>query len=257
MYPYTRKLEGTAFTSVEAAMRRRWFGLLAVLIGALALAACGGGGGQKAKVTTGALPSASEILSGVVDRVATVKSFHFRLEHENGFSPIPLDLKLRSAEGDVEVPGRIRAKLDAEAGGALLRVEVIGIEDKAWMTNPFSREWQELPKGTTIKAIFDPAEGIQAVARSLQHVSVSGLDNVGGSDTYLLEGDVDSGVLKAAVPIAEPGLIVIVKLWADVEDYSILQIRLEGPFAPDEPENIVRILHLSNFDESVSIEPPV
>jgi hypothetical protein len=238
-------------------MRKRWFGLLAALIGALALAACGGGGGQKATPTTGALPPAGETLSRVVDRVATVKSFHFRLEHENGLSSIPLDLKLRTAEGDVQVPGRIQAKLDAEAGGALLRVEVIGIEDKAWMTNPFSREWQELPKGTTISAIFDPAGGIQAVARSLQDVSVDGVENVGGSDTYLLEGKVDSGVLKAAAPIAEPGLTVTVKLWVDVEDYTIRQVRLEGPFAPGEPANIVRILHLSNFDEPVSIEPPV
>jgi hypothetical protein len=95
------------------------------------------------------------------------------------------------------------------------------------------------------------------VARSLDNVSVDGVENVGGSDTYLLEGEVDSGVLKAAVPIAEPGLTVTVKLWVDVEDYSILQVRLEGPFAPDEPENIVRILQLSNYDESVSIEPPV
>jgi hypothetical protein len=238
-------------------MRKRWFWLLAALIGALALAAGCGGGGQKATPTTGALPAAGEILSRVVDRVATVKSFHFRLEHENGLSSIPLDLKLRTAEGDVQVPGRIQAKLDAEAGGALLRVEVIGIEDKAWMTNPFSREWQELPKGTTISAIFDPAGGIQAVARSLQDVSVAGVENVGGSDTYLLEGKVDSGVLKAAAPIAEPGLTVTVKLWVDVEDYTIRQVRLEGPFAPGEPANIVRILHLSNFDEPVSIEPPV
>jgi hypothetical protein len=239
-------------------MTRRWFGLLAALIGALALAACGGGGGgQEAAATTGPLPAAGEILSRVVDRVATVKSFHFRLEHENGLSPIPLDLKLRTAEGDVEVPGRIQARLDAEAGGALMRVEVIGIEDKAWMTNPFSDEWQELPKGTTISAIFDPAGGIQAVARSLQDVSVNGVENVGGSDTYLLEGKVDSGVLKAAAPIAEPGLTVTVKLWVDVEDYSIRQVRLEGPFAPGEPANIVRILHLSKFDEPVSIKPPV
>jgi hypothetical protein len=111
-------------------VKKAWFGLLAALLGALALAACGGGGGQKAAATTGPLPTASEILSRVVDRVATVKSFHFRLEHENGLSPIPLDLKLRTAEGDVEVPGRIQAKLDAEAGGALLRVEVIGIRTR-------------------------------------------------------------------------------------------------------------------------------
>jgi hypothetical protein len=114
-----------------------------------------------------------------------------------------------------------------------------------------------LPEGTVISAIFDPAAGINAVANSLEDVSVVGIENVGGHDTYRLEGHVDSGVLEAAAPIAEPGLTVTVKVWADVEDYTIRQVRLEGPFAPDEPPAIVRILILSKFDEPISIEPPV
>jgi hypothetical protein len=227
-----------------------------MLLGALALAAACGGGGEEAAPTPATLPQAEEILPKVVERVGAVKSFHFRLEHENGLSPIPLGLKLRTAEGDISVPDRMRAELEADAGGALVRVEVIGIGDQGWMTNPFSRQWQPLPKGTTISAIFDPAAGIQAVARSLQEVRLAGVEKVGGDNTYLLEGKVDSGVLEAAAPIAEPGLTVNVKVWVDVEEYTIRQVRLEGPFAPGEPENIVRILFLSKFDEAVSIESP-
>jgi hypothetical protein len=237
-------------------VRKAWFGLLAMLVGALALAAACGGGGEKAAPTPANLPPADEILPKVVERIAALKSFHFRLEHENGLSPMPLDLKLKTAEGDVQVPDRMDAKLEAEAAGALLRVEVIGIGEQGWMTNPFSHQWQPLPEGTTISAIFDPAAGIQAVASSLQDVRVTGMEQVGGDNTYLLEGHVDSGVLKAAAPIAEPGLTVNVKIWVGVDDYTIRQVRLEGPFAPGEPENIVRILSLSKFDEPVSIEPP-
>jgi hypothetical protein len=228
-----------------------------MLLAGLALAAACGGGGEKAAPTPATLPPADEILPKVVERVGAVKSFHFRLEHENGLSPMPLDLKLKTAEGDVQVPDRMKAKLEADVAGALLRVEVVGIGEEGWMTNPFSHEWQPLPAGTTISAIFDPAAGIQAVAGSLQDVRVVGVEKVGGDNTYLLEGQIDSGVLKAAVPIAEPGLTVNVKVWVGVDDYNIRQVRLEGPFASGEPENIVRILILSNFDEPVSIEPPV
>ena len=238
-------------------MRKTRFGLLAMLLAGLALAAACGGGGEKAAPTPATLPPADEILPKVVERVGAVKSFHFRLEHENGLSPMPLDLKLKTAEGDVQVPDRMKAKLEADVAGALLRVEVVGIGEEGWMTNPFSREWQPLPAGTTISAIFDPAAGIQAVAGSLQEVRVVGVEKVGGDNTYLLEGQIDSGALKAAVPIAEPGLTVNVKVWVGVDDYNIRQVRLEGPFASGEPENIVRILILSNFDEPVSIEPPV
>ena len=237
-------------------MRKASFGLLAVLLAALALAAACGGGGEKVTPTPANLPQADEVLPKVVERVAAVKSFHFRLEHENGLSPMPMNLKLKTAEGDIQVPDRMQAKLEAEAAGALMRVEVIGIGDQGWMTNPFSHEWQALPEGTTISAIFDPAAGIQAVAGSLQGVRVAGVEKIEGDSTYLLEGQVDSGVLEAAAPIAEPGLTVNVKIWVGVDDYNIRQVRLEGPFSPGEPENIVRILHLSKFDEPVSIEPP-
>jgi hypothetical protein len=237
-------------------VRKASFGLLAILLAALALAAACGGAGEKATPTPANLPQADEVLPKVVERVATVKSFHFRLEHENGLSPMPMNLKLKTAEGDIQVPDRMQAKLEAEAAGALMRVEVIGIGDQGWMTNPFSHEWQALPEGTTISAIFDPAAGIQAVAGSIQGARVTAVEKVGGDNTYLLEGQVDSGVLKAAAPIAEPGLTVNVKVWVGVDDYTIRQVRLEGPFAPGEPENIVRILSLSKFDEPTSIEPP-
>lgn len=239
-------------------MRKARFALLALVLAALPLAAACGGDGEDAGATpaTTTLPPAEEILSKVVERVGALKSFHFRLEHEGGLSPIPLGLKLKIADGDVIIPDRMQAELEAEAGGALLRVEVIGIGEEGWITNPFSREWQPLPTGTVISDIFDPAAGITAVAGALEEVSVVGVKTVDGHETYLLEGQVDSGVLEAAVPIAEPGLTVIVKVWADVEDYTIRQVRLEGPFAPGEPEAIVRILFLSKFDEPISIEPP-
>ena len=237
-------------------MKKAWLGLL-VLLSSLALAVACGGGDDGASPTPGALPPADEVLASVVERVGEVESFHFRLEHENGLSPIPLDLKLRTADGDVQVPDRMQAKLEADAGGQLLRVEVIGIGEEGWITNPFNRQWQALPAGTTISSIFDPAAGVEAIARSLQNVNVAAMEKVEGKDTYLLQGQVDSAALEAAAPIAEPGLTVTVKLWVDIEDYSIYRVRLEGPFAPDEPTNIVRILHLSKFDEPVSIEPPV
>ncbi len=232
-------------------------GLLALVLAALPLAAACGGDGGNGETTPVTLPQAEEILPKVVERVNAVKSFHFRLEHEGGLSPIPLELKLRTAEGDVVVPDRMKAKLEAEAAGALLRVEVIGIGEEGWMTNPFSGEWQPLPSGTTISAIFDPAAGITSVAGSLEEVSVTGVEKVDGHETYLLEGQVDSAALEAAAPIAEPGLTITVKIWADIEDYTIRKVRLEGPFAPDEPAGIVRILFLSKFDETVDIESPL
>jgi hypothetical protein len=230
--------------------------LLSALAGlGLQAVACGCGG--KKEDAGGPLPPAAEVLTKAVERVATMKTFHFRLEHENGASPIPLGLGLSTAEGDVVVPDRLQAKLEAKAGTQPVRVEVIGIGDQAWITNPFNRQWQPLPSGTTIKDVFDPTQGISAAVNALENAEVTAEEEVGGVATYRVEGTVDSAILEAAAPIAEPGLTVKVKVWIGKDDSLIRRIRLEGPIAPDEPPNIVRKLDVSKFDEPVSIEPPV
>jgi hypothetical protein len=226
-----------------------------LLLFALLPLACSCGG--KKQQPTGTLPPAADILAEAVERAAAMKTFHFRLEHENGETPIPLGLGLSTAEGDVIVPDRMRAKVEAKAGTQPVRVEVIGIGDEAWITNPFNREWQPLPSGNTIRDVFDPAQGITAVANALENAEVTAEEKVGGVDTYRVEGTVDSAVLEAAAPIAEPGLTVTVKVWVGKDDSLIRRVRLEGPIAPGEPSDIVRKLDISGFDESVSIEPPV
>lgn len=227
----------------------------AITIAVLAFVGCGGGdGGEEA--TPGPLPPAADVLEGALARIDAMKTFHFRLEHENGASKIPLDLMLDTAEGDVVLPDRLYAKLEAKAGTQPVRVEVIGIGDDGWITNPFNREWQRLPSGTTIKDVFDPAQGVRAVATSMEGAKVTGEEEIDGADCYRVEGTVTSDVMEAAAPIAEPGLTITVRVWVDKEDSSIRRIRLEGRMAPDEPENIVRKLELSEFDESVEVTPP-
>jgi lipoprotein LprG len=228
--------------------------LPALLLGVLLAVACGGGGGGG---EGGPLPAADDVLAGLVARVDALKTFHFRLEHENGTSPIPLGLDLETAEGDVVVPDRMSAEIGAKANGAVVQVKVIGVGDKGWITNPFSREWQPLPEGTNIKDVFDPAAGVKAVVGALTNAKVVKEEKVAGVSTYLVEGEVDSGVLEAAAPVAEPGLTVSVKAWVGVDDSLPRRIRLEGPFAPGEPDNIVRKLDLSRFDEPLTIEPPI
>ena len=150
------------------------------------LAACGGGGSNK-PATTGPLPTPDAVLSKATDAFQSMQTFHFRLEHDNGGSPIPPGLTLITADGDVIVPDRMSAKLDAKAGQQTVNVSVIGIGDQGWITNPFSRQWQPLPSGTSIKDIFDPAQGVKAIIGSLQGAQVTGEESVDGTACAVLD----------------------------------------------------------------------
>ena len=220
----------------------------------LACAACGGGGGGSP--TSGPLPPATSVLPAAVQAFDSLQTFHFSLTHENGTSPIPNGLQLVSADGDVVVPDRMHAAIEAKVGNQTVKVEIIGVGEQGWMTNPFNRQWQPLPSGTTIKDIFDPAQGVKAIIGSLQNAQVVGQEKVGGVQTWHVEGTVQSDVLATAVPISRPGLTVGIEAWIEVDGSLIRQVYLKGPIAPGEADNIVRKLALSNFGEQITITPP-
>ena len=234
-------------------MRPNTFAVAIVGFGAILFSACGGG---KSTTTTGTLPPASSILPAAIQAFDALTTFHFSLTHENGTTPIPNGLQLVSADGDVIVPDRMHAALEAKINNTTVRVEVIGVGNEGWITNPFNRQWQPLPSGTTIKDIFDPTQGVKAIIGSLQNAQVVGQEKVGGAQTWHVKGTVQSDALTTAVPVAKPGLTVGIEAWIETSDSLIRQVYLEGPIMPGEADNIVRKLSLSNFGEQVTITPP-
>jgi len=77
-----------------------------------------------------------------------LKSFHFRLSHENGGTPMLLGLELTSAEGDVGVPDKLAADVRAKAAGVNVSVKVVGIEHSVadaattiHVSSPIPNEW--------------------------------------------------------------------------------------------------------------------
>ena len=199
--------------------------------------------------------TAEDVLRQSAQRSAAVTSFHFVLTHENGSTPLPLSLELESAEGDVVVPGSLAAEVDAEAVGIDVSVRVIGIDDRTWVTNPFTRAWQELP-GTDIRDFADPAALVSGLLPSIMDPALSGGGSVGGVQTHLVTGSIDSGALQDALGIAEPGRDVAVEVWIGIDDLLPRRVRLIGPLSDTESPDVVRQVEISRFNEPVEIMPP-
>lgn len=201
-------------------------------------------------------PAAGDLLRQAAEALDKTRSFHFLLEHENGATPIVLGVMMERAEGDVLKPDRVQADVIGRLQAVSVRTRVIGVGDRAWITNPFTQTLQTLDQGTMIAQVFDPAVGVRRVVAAIQEPRLTGSETVDGVETLIVEGLVDSGELKAIAPFAQPGQQVRVRAWLGKSDTLPRRLRLEGPLAPDEPANIARRLTLSKFNEQVSIEPP-
>jgi hypothetical protein len=183
-------------------------------------------------------------------------TFHFRLTHENGSTPLPLSLQLTSAEGDFEVPGKLAADVRAKAAGSInVSVKVVAIDDQTWITNPFTRDWQRLP-GASLRDLADPGTLVTALLPKVQDPTVGDGGEVDGVQTLKIEGTIDSGELREALGFARAGHSVRVEAWIGAEDSLPRRIRLGGRLVSDENENVQRQIDLSRFGEPVQINPP-
>jgi hypothetical protein len=104
--------------------------------------------------------------------------------------------------------------------------------------------------------LFDPAKGVLAGIRTAAALRNAGSDKVGGADTYRLDGRVNADAVAPLAGVASNGRPVGLTIWVGKRDSLLRRLRLEGAVAPTEPNDVVRTVELSRFDESLKITPP-
>ncbi|HEU0075657.1 MAG TPA: LppX_LprAFG lipoprotein [Dehalococcoidia bacterium] len=200
--------------------------------------------------------SAEALLARAATAVENVTSFHFRLTHKNGTTPLPLNLALETAEGDVVIPGRLSAEVEAKAVGSIpVSVDVIAIDDETWITNPFNRRWQRLP-GSGLRDFADPEALVRSLVAAVEDPRIDGGSTIDGVRTVKLVASIDAGLLRDALAIARGGNEVQVEAWLGAEDGLPRRIRIIGPLSSSEDDDVSRQIDLSRFDEPVEINPP-
>lgn len=227
-------------------MRRKVPGALLCL---LLLAGCGGDGGGKE-------PTAAEIVAGAAEKTAEQKSFRFTLDVEN-VPPSGSGLSLTSADGEVIVPDRLRAKASATFSRIPIETELVFVGEEEYFVDPLTRKWRRLDVGTSPIAFFDPAEGVLSVIKGAVEVEIAGSETVGGVETHRLTGKVKArDAARLLVVSSTSDRLVDVELWIGKDDQILRRIRVRGPVGEDEPAEASRTIELSDFGTEFEIEAP-
>ena len=236
-----------------------WF-LGVALLGALALVACGGGDDDGGEQDIESL-DVKELLDTAVIQFTELESFHFALDFDGNTSPMEeLSVDMETIEGDVIIPDKLNAKVQAKArqfGGINVNVSLVGIGEDAWVTNPFDQSmWLPLEGGNPLNGLFNPSDGVAAVIRGAANPTVTGEELIEGVATWMVQGTIDSGDLTAFLDSAEPGYPVTGTIWIGKTDNLIHRIYLLGRLTAEEPADILRRLTFSSFNDVEPIEPP-
>ena len=180
-------------------------------------------------------------------------SFHFRLTHRSGNTPLSGNFVVDKAEGKVVKPDRISAKFSGSFGGFAINSGLITLGDLSFMTNPLTDKWEIVPPEVSPLGFFDPRRGIAAIMSQVEQPSV-----VPGSDgAYRVKGKLPAGALRALLGSALRDATVDVVLTLDAEALHLLEAVIDGRVTPAEEDGVVRVITLSRFDEPFVIEPPL
>jgi hypothetical protein len=225
-------------------VRRLALLLLAVAL-AVALAGCGGTSG----------PAAADLVARTTAATGAQKSFHFAVTVEHP-PPAAGGLNLTSAEGDVLVPDRLKAKVAGTYGGLPITSQVVFLRAQQYLLNPLSHTWQSFSTATSPIAFFSPAKGVLAAVDGAAGLEVDGTATVDGVQCYHLVGNVPARLVTAFLGGTPNGRAAGAQIDVGKDDGLLRRLTLAGPIAAGEPDDVVRTVVLSRFGEPVSIVAP-
>lgn len=182
-----------------------------------------------------------------------LESFHFRLTHENGGTPIGQGLVIGEVQGDAARPDKISLELSGLAGNFAMRLSLIAIGKNSFISNPITGEWEPVPAGVSPLGFFDPTKGVSEIMKQIESPRLLSTED----DSYTISGTIPSESLASLFGAVDEGNSIDINVVIDATSLYLLEARLEGRITTLEEDGVIRIITLSNFNEPVEIEPPV
>ena len=184
-----------------------------------------------------------------------LRSFSFSLEHEGGGTEFLPGMVVEVANGRVINPDKIAVSFSGTFGkGYAFRASLVTLGDASYMTNPLTGAWQALETGVSPLGFFNPTRGISAMMLQLE--GVHELDDGAKRGQYRLGGDLPAQALAPLLGKTLEDVTVRVELTIDSKEFHLLRARVSGRVTDKDPEDIVRVIIVSAFDQSVTIEAP-
>ncbi len=221
-------------------------------------AACSGDpASSPASVSESAAPSPTPINPRVLLRDAgkvmeDLNSFAFRLEHESGVTPIGLGIALEAAEGKVVKPDKLRIDFRGTLGSIFIKSSIITLGANSFMLNPVSGRWETIAAEVSPLGFFNPREGIAAMMSQVEGASLVSSDR----EVHLIRGILPAVALSPLLGETVTGTTVDAELKIDVDRLFLIEALIEGRVTEAEPDGVIRVITLSQFNEPFTINPP-
>ncbi len=199
------------------------------------------------------LPSAERLIKQAGERFGQIRSAAFQLQLTEGKIDLGSGFLVDNLTGQIARPDRVRLKTTATVSGNVVEFELIKIGSQLYLLNPFSRQWQPLPPGSSTLESLNPFAAAEVFSQATNLTRV-GRSSINGVDAWQIRGTLSPDAVIPLIGARLGELPIIAEMWTGVQDDLPRQIRLEIPLLSG-TRQIVTIT-LSELDRPVTIEPP-
>lgn len=201
-------------------------------------------------------PTAQQLISRAQAAIQKVTSYHFNLVVDNPGSGSSLVIK--SADGDIAVPDKLKANADAVVLNNIVKVQIISIKDKQYITDPITGQWITTTELLDPRTLSDPQKGVVAILGHIQNPSTPTNSKVDNTDCWNINGRLDTRYLTGITGGGEPaGSTVAITTCIGKSDNLPYLIRINGVAIKGDTDKTVRTFKLSKFGEALTIVAPI
>ena len=181
----------------------------------------------------------------------------FRLEDEGKTSTRFFGLKFESMEGQVRMPDRFKARVEATSFLGFISIDIVAVGDHALISDFINRDkWNPISVDSLPFNFSNLGRTLADIIPSVRNPAFTGLEKVDGKLSWRIEGKLPSEGLANLLPGTDPGHQLGLELWIDQEKALLRKIRIAGQVYPGDSPGIVRVLDIYGFDEPVGISLP-
>ena len=205
-----------------------------------------------------ATPSPRQVIEVSGARMTALKTARFALEQQGQSAALFFGVELNLLKGEVSMPDRFKLRVEATSTfiRSFIEINIIGVGDRAFLTNPITGEWNEIPTDDLPFNFANLGHTLRDIIRSIQDPRFVGTEELDGVQSWRVKGMVSSEDLISLASGADPGYPVTLEGWIGQPEGLLRKVKIEGRiFAEDDPD-VVRVLTLHGFDEPVEISLP-
>jgi hypothetical protein len=202
-------------------------------------------------------PTAQQVLNTLQKNFRSVSTFHVTLKVDNLGNTSGNQIQIRTADGDVIMPDKVKAQANVLFSGQPVIVKLISIGDIQYLTDPITGQWRVVKGVLNASTLTNPDTGIISLASKLQNVSGPTADSVNGTPCWRVNGLMDAKYLAFFTGGGVPaGTMLQTSVCAGKADGLPYQLSVVGQAAKSDTLQTSRTFTISSYNEKVTITAP-